>query len=161
MLKQFCLRARRCKLTKSWPFWCHGDSHGKASHGRMDSSCVHYAMWGDHSSTQRGYSYKYCLTSLLNCYGLSELKHFWKFQFQDAVLGRIHFTETGELVYLTTAGDGPRLCRMWRMCRRPKLVPHWRRIEDLLGRGIGQWVHEGSLIAFQLDLFQYEAGVKL
>ncbi len=68
MLKQFCLRARRCKLTKSWPFWCHGDSHGKASHGRMDSSCVHYAMWGDHSSTQRGYSYKYCLTCLLNCY---------------------------------------------------------------------------------------------
>ena len=35
------------------------------------------------------------------------------------------------------------------------------RIQDLLGRGIGQWVHEGSLIAFQLDLFQYEAGVEL
>lgn len=40
--------------------------------------------------------------------------------------------ENGELVYLTTAGD-------------------------LLGRGIGRWVNEGSLIAFQMDIFQYEA----
>ena len=53
---------------------------------------------------------------------------------QDAVLGRIHFLESGELVYLTTAGD-------------------------LLGRGIGQWI-EGSQgsVAFQLDIFQYEVG---
>ena len=52
------------------------------------------------------------------------------------MLGRIHFLESGELVYLTTAGD-------------------------LLGRGIGQWIEGigGSRsVAFQLDIFQYEVG---
>ena len=55
------------------------------------------------------------------------------------MLGRIHFLESGELVYLTTAGD-------------------------LLGRGIGQWIEgiegiKGSgSVAFQLDIFQYEVG---
>lgn len=62
-------------------------------------------------------------------------------QCEDAVLGRIHFLESGELVYLTTAGD-------------------------LLGRGIGQWIEgiegiKGSgSVAFQLDIFQYEATSK-
>ena len=55
--------------------------------------------------------------------------------FQDALLGRVHWMETGELVYLTTAGD-------------------------LLGRGIGQWIQEGQAIAFQLDIFQYEAPIE-
>lgn len=114
--KQFCVPTRRCKLTTGWPFWCHGDSHGKASHGRMDSSRVHYAMWGDHKNTKRLQVVFESLTWTVF--------DFW-FQFQDAVLGRIHFTETGELVYLTTAGDGPRLCRMCFEFRSrwPKLVP--------------------------------------
>lgn len=53
---------------------------------------------------------------------------------KDAVLGRVHFLETGDAVYLTTAGD-------------------------LLGRGIGSWICEGHAVAFQLDIFQYEARV--
>ncbi|CAK9036920.1 Alpha-ketoglutarate-dependent dioxygenase alkB homolog 6 (Alkylated DNA repair protein alkB homolog 6) [Durusdinium trenchii] len=56
-------------------------------------------------------------------------------QCEDAILGRIHFMDSGELVYLTTAGD-------------------------LLGRGIGRWLQEGRLVGFELDIFQYEATSK-
>jgi len=53
-------------------------------------------------------------------------------QCQDVIIGRMHFSETGELVFLTAAGD-------------------------LLGRGYGIWVCEEQVIGFQLDVFQYEA----
>ncbi|CAJ1331430.1 unnamed protein product [Effrenium voratum] len=50
----------------------------------------------------------------------------------DAVIGKVHFTEDGELVYLTTSGE-------------------------LLGRGLGRWASEGPVLGFELDIFQYEA----
>eukprot|EP00931_Biecheleriopsis_adriatica_P122638 TRINITY_DN97640_c0_g1_i1.p1 TRINITY_DN97640_c0_g1~~TRINITY_DN97640_c0_g1_i1.p1 ORF type:complete len:398 (+),score=51.96 TRINITY_DN97640_c0_g1_i1:51-1244(+) len=53
-------------------------------------------------------------------------------QCEDAFVGRVHFMDRGELVYLTTAGD-------------------------LIGRGFGRWVLEGQVLGFQLDIFQYEA----
>lgn len=52
-------------------------------------------------------------------------------QCEDAIMGRVHFTEAGELVYLTTQ-------------------------DELLGRGVGHWTWEGDVIGFQLDIFQYE-----
>jgi len=53
-------------------------------------------------------------------------------QCEDALLGRVHFTETGELVYLAAGGD-------------------------LVGRGVGNWVSEGPVLGFQLDIYQYVA----
>mmetsp|Transcript_55181 Transcript_55181/g.118567 ORF Transcript_55181/g.118567 Transcript_55181/m.118567 type:complete len:405 (+) Transcript_55181:108-1322(+) len=55
-------------------------------------------------------------------------------QCQDAVFGRLHFTDKGDLVYLAGAGD-PRT--------------------DLIGRGVGRWVAEGPVLGFQVDIFQY------
>lgn len=49
---------------------------------------------------------------------------------EDALFGRIHFTEKGDLVYLA-GGD------------------------DLIGRGVGSWIAEGPVFGFQLDVFQY------
>lgn len=51
-------------------------------------------------------------------------------QCEDAIFGRICFTETGEMVYLTAA-------------------------TDLVGRGVGNWIAEGPVLGFQLDIFQY------
>jgi len=51
-------------------------------------------------------------------------------QCDDAIFGRVHFTEDGEMVYL--AGGG-----------------------DLIGRGVGRWVSEGPVVGFQTDIFQY------
>eukprot|EP00929_Paragymnodinium_shiwhaense_P108500 TRINITY_DN74818_c0_g1_i1.p1 TRINITY_DN74818_c0_g1~~TRINITY_DN74818_c0_g1_i1.p1 ORF type:complete len:402 (+),score=64.70 TRINITY_DN74818_c0_g1_i1:112-1317(+) len=53
-------------------------------------------------------------------------------QCEDAFGGRVHFTESGELVYL----------------------PHGA---ELIGRGVGCWVAEGPVIGFQIDVFQYAA----
>mmetsp|Transcript_83916 Transcript_83916/g.250388 ORF Transcript_83916/g.250388 Transcript_83916/m.250388 type:complete len:400 (+) Transcript_83916:162-1361(+) len=51
-------------------------------------------------------------------------------QCQDAIFGRVHFTEHGDMVYL--AGGG-----------------------DLIGRGVGRWVAEGPVFGFQVDIYQY------
>eukprot|EP00933_Yihiella_yeosuensis_P075470 TRINITY_DN84893_c0_g1_i1.p1 TRINITY_DN84893_c0_g1~~TRINITY_DN84893_c0_g1_i1.p1 ORF type:complete len:404 (+),score=44.47 TRINITY_DN84893_c0_g1_i1:94-1305(+) len=51
-------------------------------------------------------------------------------QCEDAILGRVHFTETGEMVYHAAGGD-------------------------LVGRGVGHWFWEGPVLGFQLDIFQY------
>lgn len=51
-------------------------------------------------------------------------------QCTDAIFGRLHFTENGDMVYL--AGGG-----------------------DLIGRGVGRWVSEGPVVGFQVDIFQY------
>lgn len=53
-------------------------------------------------------------------------------QCEDALCGRIHVTESGEIVFL--AGGG-----------------------DLVGRGVGRWVAEGPVMGFQVDIFQYTA----
>jgi len=51
-------------------------------------------------------------------------------QCTDAIAGRVHFTENGEMVYLCQASD-------------------------LIGRGVGRWVAEGPVLGFQVDIFQY------
>jgi len=53
-------------------------------------------------------------------------------QCQDALFGRIHLTDNGEMVYLAAGGE-------------------------LIGRGVGRWVAEGPVIGFQVDIFQYTA----
>lgn len=158
MLKQFCVPTRRCKLTTGWPFWCHGDSHGKASHGRMDSSRVHYAMWGDHKNTKRlqvVFESLTCLLNLLNC--------FWFLvPISGCSAGPYPLHRDGWVGLLDhRRGRAAFVSDVFRISKSVAEVGSVGRIQDLLGRGIGQWVHEGSLIAFQLDLFQYEAGVEL
>lgn len=158
MLKQFCVPTRHCKLTTGWPFWCHGDSHGKASHGRMDSSRVHYAMWGDHKNTKRlqvVFESLTCLLNLLNC--------FWFLvPISGCSAGPYPLHRDGWVGLLDhRRGRAAFVSDVFRISKSVAEVGSVGRIQDLLGRGIGQWVHEGSLIAFQLDLFQYEAGVEL
>mmetsp|Transcript_54288 Transcript_54288/g.174054 ORF Transcript_54288/g.174054 Transcript_54288/m.174054 type:complete len:399 (+) Transcript_54288:65-1261(+) len=51
-------------------------------------------------------------------------------QCTDAIFGRLHFTDTGDLVYLTGGSD-------------------------LIGRGVGRWFAEGPVLGFQIDIFQY------
>jgi alkylated DNA repair protein alkB family protein 6 len=51
-------------------------------------------------------------------------------QCDNAVFGRLVFTEGGELVYLAATSD-------------------------LIGRGVGKWVSEGSVVGFQVDIYQY------
>lgn len=53
-------------------------------------------------------------------------------QCDDALVGRVHLTEKGEIVFL--AGGG-----------------------DLVGRGVGHWVAEGPVVGFQIEIFQYTA----
>lgn len=53
-------------------------------------------------------------------------------QCHDALVGRIHLTEGGDMVYM--AGGG-----------------------DLIGRGFGKWVAEGPVVGFQCDIFQYSS----
>jgi alkylated DNA repair protein alkB family protein 6 len=51
-------------------------------------------------------------------------------QCTDAVLGRCFFTENGDIVYLAASSD-------------------------LIGRGVGKWVSEGTVVGFQVDIYQY------
>ncbi|CAK0897097.1 unnamed protein product, partial [Prorocentrum cordatum] len=51
-------------------------------------------------------------------------------QCTDAVLGRCIFTESGDIVYLAASSD-------------------------LIGRGVGKWVSEGTVVGFQVDIYQY------
>lgn len=51
-------------------------------------------------------------------------------QCNDAIFGRLHFTETGDMVYLAAGGD-------------------------LIGRGVGRWFAEGPVLGFQIEIFQY------